>query len=84
MITKQDQTKIVKIENIYTEEEAINKATTLALEKMNSQLNDNEYVINQKNLKVSIKDSKILLDTFFTVYEDITDYIKIEEQPTEE
>lgn len=84
MITKQDQIKIVKIENIYTEEEAINKATTLALEKMNSQLNDNEYVINQKNLKVSIKDSKILLDTFFTVYEDITDYIKIEEQPTEE
>ena len=46
---------------------------------MESQLNDNEYVINQKNLKVSIKDSKIVLDTFFTVCEDITDYIKIEE-----
>ena len=51
---------------------------------MNSQLNDNEYVIDQKNLKVSLKDSKIILDTFFTVYEDITDYAKIEEQPKEE
>ena len=46
---------------------------------MKSQLNDNEYIIDQKNLKVSIKDSKIILDTFFTVYEDITSYKKIEE-----
>ncbi|MEI3529754.1 MAG: sporulation protein YqfD [Bacilli bacterium] len=83
-ITKQKQTKIIKTENIYTEEEAIKEASKLALEKMNSQLNDNEYVIDQKNLKVSLKDSKIILDTFFTVYEDITDYAKIEEQPKEE
>lgn len=83
-ITKQKQTMIIKKENIYTDEEAINKASQLALEKMKSQLNDNEYVIDQKNLKVSLKDSKIILDTFFTVYEDITDYIKIEEPSKEE
>lgn len=83
-ITKQKQTKIIKKENIYTDEEAINEASKLALEKMKSQLNDNEYVIDQKNLKVSLKDSKIILDTFFTVYEDITDYIKIEEPSKEE
>lgn len=83
-ITKQKQTKIIKTENIYTEEEAINEASNFALEKMKSQLNDNEYVIEQKNLKVLLKDSKIILDTFFTVYEDITDYAKIEEQPKEE
>ena len=83
-ITKQEQTEIIKIENIYTEEEAINQASLLALEKMKSQLNDNEYVIQQKNLKVSIKDSKIILDTFFTVCEDITDYIKIEDNINEE
>lgn len=84
LITKQEQTEIIKIENIYTEEEAINQASLVALKKMESQLNDNEYVIDQKNLKVSIKDSKIVLDTFFTVYEDITDYIKIEEIKEEE
>ena len=83
-ITKQKQTMIIKKENIYTDEEAINEASQLALEKMKSQLNDNEYVIDQKNLKVSLKDSKIILDTFFTVYEDITDYIKIEEPSKEE
>ena len=80
LITKQEQTKLIKIEQIYTEEEAINQAGLLALKKMESQLNDNEYVISQKNLKVSIKDSKIVLDTFFTVYEDITDYVKIIEE----
>lgn len=78
-ITKQKQTEVIKIEDIYTEEEAINKASELALNKMKSKLNDNEYVIDQKNLKVSIKDSKIILDAFFTVCEDITDYAKIEE-----
>lgn len=84
LVTKQEQIEIIKIENIYTEEEAINQASLLALKKIESQLNDNEYVINQKNLKVSIKDSKIVLDTFFTVCEDITDYMKIEEIKEEE
>ena len=64
-------------EEINTEEMAINKAMELAKVKMESKLNDNEKIISQKNLKVDIKKSKITLEVFFTVYEDITDYLTI-------
>ena len=32
-----------------------------------------------KNLKINVKDSKIIVESFFAVYEDITDYGEIEE-----
>lgn len=66
-------------ENIYTEEEAIEKAEELGRKKMEEQLKEGEEILVEKNLKVEIKESKIEVDLFFTVLEDITSYRKIEE-----
>ena len=45
---------------------------------MESKLDDNEYVIGSKKLKVEVKESKIIVDISLSVCEDITDYAKIE------
>ncbi|NLL44123.1 MAG: hypothetical protein GX247_00445 [Mollicutes bacterium] len=79
----QYQKEINIIEEINTEEEAINKAIALAREKMQSKLDDNEYIISQNCLKVTIRNSTIVLDMFYAVHEDITSYQRIEEIPKE-
>lgn len=81
-IEKQEEVQIN--EEMNTEEEAIDKATKYAYEKMKSQLSDKEEIINQKNLKVTIKNSTIVIDTFFTVLEDITGFQKIEKREINE
>lgn len=75
---KEDQKEVVKINKKYSEEEAINAATKLAKKKIENNLNEKEYVISQKDLKVTLKNSKIELEVFFAVCEDITSYKKIE------
>lgn len=75
------QKEVNIIEEFNSEEEAINKALLLAKKKMESKLNDNEYIISQNNLKVNIKRSTIEIDVFFSVYENITSYQRIEEIP---
>lgn len=80
---KEQQAETNEIDEINTEDEAIAKASKLAHEKMESQLSDKEEIISQKNLKVEIKDSKIELEIFFTVLEDITGYQNIVEENTE-
>ena len=73
------------VSQILTEEQAIEKAVILAREKIESKLNDKEKILDEKKLKVTLKDSKIVVDIFFTVYEDITGYQKIQpESPLEE
>jgi len=47
---------------------------------MESKLNGKEYIIRSKNLKSVLKDSKIELEMFFAVYEDITAYMEIGEE----
>lgn len=81
---KQKQKEIEIIEYVATEEEAINKALEKGRMQIKSQLNDNEYIISEKQLKVDIKESKIVLDIFYAVYENITDYMEIKEQVLEE
>lgn len=76
-LVKQKQMELRVVEEMNTLEEAISKAEEAAIEKISSQLNDNETIISHKNLKVDIKKSKIVVDTFFTVYEDITSYREI-------
>ena len=44
---------------------------------MEEKLSSNESIISQKNLKVELKESKIELEIFFTVLEDITSYQNI-------
>lgn len=79
-LVKQQQREIKKINNTYTEKEALKLANEQARKKIKSKLNDKEYIIDEKKLKITVKDSKIIVKTFFTVYEDITDYGQIEKK----
>lgn len=74
------QKELVVIDEVYTIEQAIKKAEEKAYTEMESKLSDKEKILSSKNLKVDVNDSKIELEIFFTVYEDITEYQKIEEE----
>ena len=78
-LEKQEQKEIKKIEFIYTEEEAVSAAINMAKEKIQSKLNDKEKVLSEKTLNIHENDSKIVVEIFFTVLENITEYKKIEE-----
>lgn len=72
-LVKQKQREIIIINENYTNKEAIVKATNKAISKIKSKLNDNEYIINYKQLKINKNNSKMELELFFSVCEDITD-----------
>lgn len=78
-LEKQEQSEIEKLEFIYTEEEAVSAAVNMAKEKIESKLSDKERILSEKTLNINEKDSKMVVEMFFTVLEDITDYQKIEE-----
>ena len=77
---KEEQEEVVVKDQIYTMEEAIVEARKLGTKKMKEKLREKEYIIDTKDLNVSTKKSKIKLDMFFTVYEDITDTMIIDEE----
>ncbi len=52
----------------------------LAKEKIESMLSKEDKIISQKKLKTEEKNSKIVSEVFFKVYEDITAYEKINEE----
>ncbi len=83
-LTYDNQREVIAIDEVYTIEQAIKKAEERAYAEINSKLNDKEKILSSKNLKVDVNDSKIELEIFFTVYEDITEYQKIEENIVEE
>ena len=74
-VTRQEA--LVKDE-VYTEDTAIKKALQLASEKLLKTLGVNDKIILEKTLKITRKDSKIILDIFFKVEEDITDFKEID------
>ncbi len=67
-------------EEMYTLDEAIKGALLKGVEKMEEQLKEDEQIISYNNLKVDIKSSKIEVDIFFVVYEEITSYQPILEE----
>ncbi len=75
-LEKQQEIKV--IEEINTIDEAIAKAAEKGKEKIEERLKEDEYIISQKNLKIDVKDSTIIVEMFYVVYEDITSYQKIE------
>ena len=77
-IVKQTKNKILNINQTLTKEEATSKAIEVGLDKIKSKLNDNEYIIDTKKLKVETNNSKIILELFVSVCEDITDYSLVE------
>lgn len=78
-IQKVKQQKMTVIDEIYTREEAVIKASELAREKLEKRLGVNDEIISEKTLKIIEKESKIIVEIFFKVKEDITDTQIIDE-----
>ena len=64
-------------DSIYSEDIAILKARDIAREKLKSSLGKDDTIIYEKYLKNKEEDSKIIVDMFFKVNEDITSYMEI-------
>ena len=79
-LVKQRQQELETISLLLTSEEAKDKATLEAIKKMNEKLDDDEKIIDYKVLNFNVEEDKVILDVFFTVYENITGYSKIEEK----
>ncbi len=73
---KERETEV--IDEVLTEELAIDRAYELSINKIKQNLNEDEYIIKSSILKTTIKEDKVILEMFFSVYEDITDYKEIE------
>lgn len=69
---RQRKTKVTK--EALTSDEAVKKALVVAENKIKSFLDNDEYIISKKTLNFTTNDSKIEVDVFFKVYENITDY----------
>lgn len=68
------------LNKIYTIDEALDLAESKSILSMKNRLNDQEYIISSKRLKVEVEDDKVILEMFFSVYENITEYGIIEVQ----
>ncbi len=76
-LEKQRKTK-VNIQK-YSKDQATKKAVLLAEEKILKKLNADEYIISKKTLNFRSNDSKIIVDVFFKVCENITSYKAVDE-----
>lgn len=65
------------IDEVYTYDEAIDKALDLAREKLNMKLSKDEKILYEKKLKTTQNNSTIIVTVFFKVYENITAYEEI-------
>ena len=75
---KQIQKETVVIDENNTEEQLIDKAVNLAKKKMEEKLTENEYVKDYKILNKTKYSDSIMLNIFFNVVEDVTEYVEIE------
>ena len=64
-------------DDVYTIEKAIDKGMNLARTRLLETLDSDSKILSQKKLKLYTKDSKIFIEVFFKVYENITDYCDI-------
>ena len=71
--------KVEIINKKYSNKDAIKKAKEKSTRIINNKLNDDEYIISQKTLKFNSNGSKIILEMFFSVYEEISEKRVIEE-----
>lgn len=78
-IYKEKQRKVKVKKQKLTNSEAIKKAEKIAENKINIKLSKDEYIISKKTLNFSINDSRIVVDVFFKVCENITDYKDVDE-----
>lgn len=77
-LVKEHQRETKTISLILTEEQATKKALEEAISKMKDSLATDEEIINYQVIKKDVKDDKVVINVFFNVLENITDYVKIE------
>lgn len=83
-LSKQTQREVEVVEYVATIEEAINLALEKSRKELENKLDEEEYIINEKQLKADVKDDKVVLEVFYAVYENITGYAEIKEEVAEE
>lgn len=74
---KEYQEEVHTISSIETVEEATLKAVDLGNKKISDKLNTEEHVLKYKIINREIENNGVRLKIFFSVYEDITDYLEI-------
>ncbi|MBQ6135484.1 MAG: sporulation protein YqfD [Bacilli bacterium] len=72
------------VQREYSQEEVIQRAVEKAYQAVIQKLQEEEEILSKKVLKIETKDSKIEVEVFFKVKEDITDYFDISNVPIEE
>lgn len=80
-IRKQEEVEIT--EEVNTVSNAIFLASLKAKDKLLETLGESDEILMQKSLKIIEEDSKIIVEVFFKVKEDITDYININQEDLE-
>ena len=70
-LIKAHQQELYITDYLYTESEALIKATDIAIKKMTDKLKRDDYLISYQLLKYYLEDKKIFLDVFFKVGENI-------------
>lgn len=76
---KQKQKELEMISEILTEEQAIDKAIEKASQKIEESMKEEEKILSYHILSTKIEEDKVILEVFYSVYENITDYRPIEE-----
>lgn len=79
-LVKQYQEEVVITTDMNVIEEIKIKAIALGYDKMKKSLKDDEYIISHRVLDSKIIDKGIEMTIFFSVCEDISDYVEIEEK----
>lgn len=79
----EEEREVIIINDKYSIEEAKEKAILSAKNKILQSLDEDEYITSQKTLNFYAKDSKIILDIFFSCYEEIGKEEKIIPEITE-
>ena len=72
-----DEHETEEIDILYTQDKCEEKAFSLAREKLLSSLGPEDVILYEKKLKNYQEDSKIIVEIFFKVKEDITSYMEI-------
>lgn len=75
---KQKQYETIEIDKKYNKKNVVDKALKEASKKI--KLKSDEKILNYKILNKDINDERVILEIFFSVYENITDYSEITEK----
>ena len=76
---KQSQKEVINIEEILSVDEALDKAVLKSKEKINETLSSDEYIIDYKVLKQTVENDRVIVEIFYSIFENITDYEEINE-----